>query len=90
MQLHQGNTSNEKEHIQKDDKNDIIEEEPRHELTHLLSRNTKNMAPLDTGSTFNLTNDEDTLINMQEAISPMTSRTNMGQRQMIECGEYQK
>ena len=36
---------------------------------------------------FNSTNNKDPLINAQEAISPMTSRTNVGQRQMIKCRE---
>ena len=66
---------------------DNIEEETKCELAHSPSKNTKNVALLDTGSTFNSTNNEETLMNTQEAVSPMTSRTNAGQRQMTKCRE---
>ena len=42
---------------------------------------------LDTGSTFNSTNDRELMINIVEAAHPITPRTNVGQQEMKKCGE---
>ena len=42
---------------------------------------------MDTGSTFNSTNDKELIINVMQTCHRITLRTNAGQRQMSRCGE---
>ena len=67
--------------------NDMTKEEPKCRLEQTLGRDTRNIGPLDTGSTFNSTNNENPLMNLKKAVSPIASRTNAGQRKMRTHGK---
>ena len=58
---------------------DTMQPEEAHELKQILKCNTDGIALPDTGSTFNLTNDEEPLANALKASQPMVSRTNVRQ-----------
>ena len=55
-----------------------IEKESLHELEETLNGDTSCVASLDTGSTFDSSNNEKLLAEIVEAIRPIASRTNVG------------
>ena len=55
-------------------------------LEETLNNNTLSVAPLDTGSTFDSTNNENLLTKTVKAKSPIASKTNVGKRLADKCG----
>ena len=52
-----------------------------------MNKDTTHIASLDTGSTFNSTNNENTLADTVKAEQPPASKTNIGKRSTENCGE---
>ena len=66
---------------------DLTQPEEACKLKHISTHDTSRIALLDTGSTFNLTNNKEMLMNSVKAVQPMTSRTNVRQQQMTTHGK---
>ena len=62
-----------------DEKVDMTQLEEAFEPRQISKCDTDGITLLDTGSTFNSTNNEESLANMINTLQPMVSRTNVGQ-----------
>ena len=82
------NVTEEPEHDEVTNKEiDPTQPEEEHELKHPLKHNTDQIMSLDRGSTFNSMNNEESPINVMDAVQPITPRTNVGQHEMKKCGK---
>ena len=61
--------------------------EETHKPREILRKDASRVASLDTGSTFDSTNIESPLTQTMRAMHPIASRTNVGRKEMLHCGE---